>query len=252
MTRINILARPAEAARRIAAHTYPAADEHDLDDLAQDAWIGINNGLRTFEEGHTMTLQSWCWLHARAYMRGGHQIRTHPRNGAPLRSGDLASSYGEWEPVTSDPGFDRAVDRVFILECARDAGLTPRQAEILGWVATHGDDRHTAEVWIEELGATSAACRSSYAAAINKVRFVARHGRPWRSGHKRGLEARATVLDWEKVTMIRERYAEGEPMAWIARDLGVDPKTVRAVCHGTTWDERDRPAAGTISKGSRL
>lgn len=56
-----------------------------------------------------------------------------------------------------------------------------------------------------------------------------------------------TKLSEEKARLIRERYAEGETMAAVAKNFSVNYQTVWAVLHGRTWAS----AGGPVLDGRR-
>lgn len=58
---------------------------------------------------------------------------------------------------------------------------------------------------------------------------------PVRTRHARGERHPKAKLTERKVKMIRSAYALGDSVNGIAKDLGVNWKTVRSVLDGKTW-----------------
>jgi transposase-like protein len=65
------------------------------------------------------------------------------------------------------------------------------------------------------------------------------------TGRRKGDQNKGSKLNWEKASLVRKWFAEGQTMNWIARQLGVNSGTIHGIVHGRTWRVEDEPPPET-------
>lgn len=63
----------------------------------------------------------------------------------------------------------------------------------------------------------------------------------WANAETQARNRRITKLSIETARDVRQRVAAGTPKRQIARELDIDPKLVRQICHGQAWREGADP-----------
>lgn len=141
----------------------------------------------------------------------------------------------EWtDPAVTEHGYHLAEIRADVERWATKANLTARQAEACEFFAIHESPPES--LIVDALGITSGAARSSQQWACTKLRHVATTGTEWVGGWRRGESARTTKLTTDIVRDCRRRHTEERAtFVALAREYGVDPKTIRSAVLGLSW-----------------
>ena len=227
---------PAAFARRIATRTYPDTKAPDIDDLTQEAWLGIVSAIDTWDPTKGRSLDSWCWLYARGRMHNWWIKDCHTRDGSVLAPLNGAHDPSNWTRVSyREPGFGQVDDRDMIARWVADAGLSDRQLRVLGWMAVHGTGLRS-EFGRSEFGPSGGS--GVFSAAASRLRRVAAGCPP--SNVCVAAQTRA-VLSWELVDRIHAARARGATLAEIGQHMPVAPRSISDASRGVTWTNDPRP-----------